>query len=176
MLVNALRTTKLSLSRLRGKHLIGKDVSMSKSAPPPQLLLENQICFAVHATAHAFAQAYKPLLAPLNLTYPQYLVMLLLWEKDDRSVSELGAPLFLDSGTLSPLLKRLRAAGYVTRSSDPEDERVTRIALTPEGAALREKAAAIPDAMRRAMGMDLGQLASVREQLKRLGLALRAVG
>lgn len=146
---------------------------MSEPASPPQLLLANQICFAVHATAHAFAQAYKPLLAPLNLTYPQYLVMLLLWEKDDRSVGELGAPLFLDSGTLSPLLKRLRAAGYVTRAPDPNDERVTRIALTPEGSALREKAAAIPGAMGAAMGMPLGQLASLRDQLKRLGQALR---
>ena len=146
---------------------------MSNSASPAHLLLENQTCFAVHATAHAFAQAYKPLLAPLNLTYPQYLVMLLLWEKDDRSVSELGAPLFLDSGTLSPLLKRLRAAGYVTRSPDAHDERVTRIALTPEGAALRAKAEMIPSAMRRAMGVDLGELAGLRDQIKRLGEALR---
>ena len=147
---------------------------MSDSASPAHLLLENQICFAVHATAHAFAQAYKPLLAPLNLTYPQYLVMLLLWEKDDRSVSELGAPLFLDSGTLSPLLKRLRAAGYVTRAADPEDERITRIALTPAGAALRDKAAAIPGKMGNAMGLDLGRIAGLRDQLKRLGGALRA--
>ena len=148
---------------------------MSDSAYPAHLQLENQICFAVHATAHAFAQAYKPLLAPLNLTYPQYLVMLLLWEKDDRSVSELGAPLFLDSGTLSPLLKRLRAAGYVTRAADPDDERVTRIALTPEGVALREKAEALPGGIWRAMGgIDLGQVASLRDQLKRLGEALRA--
>ena len=148
---------------------------MSDSASPAHLLLENQICFAVHATAHAFAQAYKPLLAPLNLTYPQYLVMLLLWEKDDRSVSELGAPLFLDSGTLSPLLKRLRAAGYVTRAADPDDERVTRIALTPEGAALREKAEALPGGIWRAMGgVDLDHVANLRDQLKRLGGALRA--
>lgn len=142
--------------------------------PPPQLLLENQICFAVHSTAHAFAQAYKPLLAPLKLTYPQYLVMLLLWEKDDRSVSELGAPLFLDSGTLSPLVKRLQAAGYVTRAPDPADERVTRVALTPKGAALRKKAEAIPAGMLCAMGLDLGQLATLRDQLKQLGQSLRA--
>jgi MarR family transcriptional regulator, organic hydroperoxide resistance regulator len=136
--------------------------------------LENQMCFAAHSAAHAFTQAYKPLLAPLKLTYPQYLVMLLLWEKDNRSVSELGVPLFLDSGTLSPLLKRLRAAGYVTRSADPTDERVTRIALTPQGAALKKKAAGIPAGMLCATGLETAQLAALRDELKRLGQSLRA--
>jgi MarR family transcriptional regulator, organic hydroperoxide resistance regulator len=147
---------------------------MSQAPPMDQLLLQNQICFAVHSASHAFTQAYKPLLAPLKLTYPQYLVMLLLWEKDNRSVSELGAPLFLDSGTLSPLLKRLRAAGYVTRSADPVDERVTRIALTPEGAALKTKAAGIPAALLCATGLESAHLAALRDQLQTLGQTLRA--
>jgi len=147
---------------------------MSRALPMDQLLLENQICFAVHSAAHAFTQAYKPLLAPLKLTYPQYLVMLLLWEKDNRSVSELGVPLFLDSGTLSPLLKRLRAAGYVTRSADPADERVTRIALTPQGAALKKKAAGIPAGMLCATGLESAHLMALRDQIKRLGQSLRA--
>jgi len=147
---------------------------MSQALSMDHLLLENQICFAIHSAGHAFTQAYKPLLAPLKLTYPQYLVMLLLWEKDNRSVSELGAPLFLDSGTLSPLLKRLRAAGYITRSADPTDERVTRIALTPEGAALRKKAAGIPEGMLCATGLETAQLAALRDELKRLGQSLRA--
>jgi DNA-binding MarR family transcriptional regulator len=149
---------------------------MNESPPSAHLLLDDQLCFAVHSAAHAFAQAYKPLLAPLGLTYPQYLVMLLLWEKDDRSVGELGAPLFLDSGTLSPLLKRLRAAGYVSRSRDPKDERVTRIALTPAGAALKNKARGIPAAMARAAQLDVAQFDALRDSLTRLGRSLRAAG
>jgi DNA-binding MarR family transcriptional regulator len=170
-----LRAIELSFSRHGGNALIAKDVSMNE-APPAHLLLDNQLCFAVHSAAHAFTQAYKPLLAPLGLTYPQYLVMLLLWEKDDRSVGELCAPLFLDSGTLSPLLKRLRAAGYVSRSPDPKDERVTRISLTPEGAALKNKAGAIPAAMACAARLDLAELGALRDSLQRLGRSLRAAG
>jgi len=143
---------------------------------PPQMQLENQICFAIHSTAHAFAQAYKPLLEPLGLTYPQYLVMLLLWEKDDRSVSELGAPLFLDSGTLTPLLKRLQAQGLIDRARDPRDERVTRITLTDAGKALAQNATDIPAAMLCAMdNSDLSHLAALRDQVKALGNALRKV-
>lgn len=175
MIVKPSRAAELSEGRAHER--IGKkDMAMSEAAVAARMRLEDQICFAVHATAHAFAQAYKPLLAPLRLTYPQYLVMLLLWEKDNRSVGELGGPLFLDSGTLSPLLKRLQGLGYVSRSVDPADERVTRIALTRQGAALRDKAAAIPQAMLGSMNLDLGELASLREQVKRLGAALRETG
>jgi len=140
---------------------------------PPELKLENQLCFAVYSTAHAFAQAYKPHLEPLGLTYPQYLVMLLLWEQDGRSVNELGAPLHLDSGTLTPLLKRMEKAGFVTRGRDEKDERITRIHLTPHGRTLRETARAIPVTMLCAMGLDLPGLASLRDQVSKVGDALR---
>lgn len=146
---------------------------MSPDTAPPQLKLENQLCFAVHSAAHAFAQAYKPLLEPLGLTYPQYLVMLLLWEKDDRSVSELGAPLYLDSGTLTPLLKRLQAQGLIARNRDTRDERVTRITLTEAGKALQLKAQAVPAGMLCATGLELGDLGTLRDQVNALGQSLR---
>lgn len=147
---------------------------MSSPLIPAEMRLENQICFAVHSAAHAFAQAYKPLLEPLGLTYPQYLVMLLLWEKDDRSVSELGTPLFLDSGTLTPLLKRLQTQGLIDRTRDRRDERVTRITLTDKGKALAKQGQSIPQAMLCAMGnMDLPHLIALRDQVKALGQTLR---
>lgn len=147
---------------------------MSTPLIPAEMQVSNQICFAVHSAAHAFAQAYKPLLEPLGLTYPQYLVMLLLWEKDDRSVSELGTPLFLDSGTLTPLLKRLQTQGLIDRNRDPKDERVTRITLTEAGKALAQKATDIPQAMLCAMGnVELPHIVALRDQVKALGQALR---
>ncbi|MFT3996729.1 MAG: MarR family transcriptional regulator [Asticcacaulis sp.] len=147
---------------------------MSTPLIPPEMQVSNQICFAVHSAAHAFAQAYKPLLEPLGLTYPQYLVMLLLWEKDDRSVSELGTPLFLDSGTLTPLLKRLQAQELIDRNRDPKDERVTRITLTGAGKALAQQARDIPQAMLCAMGdIELPHMIALRDQVKALGQALR---
>ena len=147
---------------------------MSDSPKSGHAMLDSQLCFAVHSAAHAFTQAYKPLLTRLGLTYPQYLVMLLLWERDDRSVGELSEPLFLDSGTLSPLLKRLQAAGYVTRAPDPRDERVTRVALTAQGAALRDEARGIPKAILRASGLEIDQLIALRDSIRRLGQSLRA--
>src|SRR3954466_4826409 len=104
------------------------------------LLLSNQICFAVYSTAHAFNRVYKPLLDALGLTYPQYLVMLVLWERDDVPVKEIGERLLLDSGTLTPLLKRLEAAGLIKRTRSKHDERQILIALTSQGQALRDKA------------------------------------
>ena len=138
--------------------------------------LDQQLCFAVYSAAQAFAQAYKPILAPLGLTYPQYLVMLLLWERDDRSVKELGEPLHLDSGTLTPLLKRLQSIGYIARGRDPEDERVTRVRLTARGAALRGAAARVPDQILCATGLGIDHLRELRETMKRLGIALRSAG
>ena len=111
-----------------------------KHAADLPLLLGNQICFAVYSAAHAFNRAYKPLLERLGLTYPQYLVMLVLWERDGVPVKDIGERLFLDSGTLTPLLKRLEAAGLVKRTRSTEDERQVLIALTPRGQALKEKA------------------------------------
>ncbi|MBX3208386.1 MAG: MarR family transcriptional regulator [Labilithrix sp.] len=113
--------------------------------------LDAQLCFALYSASRAFTRAYGPLLEPLGLTYPQYIVMLVLWERDDLSVSELGERLALDSGTLTPLLKRLEEAGFVDRRRDPDDERVVRVRLTRAGVKLEERAATVPtDLMRRA--------------------------
>jgi len=106
--------------------------------------LDSMLCFAIYATGHAFTRFYKPRLDALGLTYPQYLVLIVLWEGDDITVNTLGSRLFLDSGTITPLLKRLEARGLVKRRRDEDDERQVRILLTPEGRALREKAMSIP--------------------------------
>jgi DNA-binding MarR family transcriptional regulator len=130
------------------------------------LLLSNQLCFAIYSTAHAFNRVYKPLLDRLGLTYPQYLVMLVLWERDDLSVKEIGERLFLDSGTLTPLLKRLEAAHLVKRTRSVEDERQVLVGLTAQGAGLREKAkAVIPPAILAATGCSIGELAALQEKL-----------
>lgn len=120
--------------------------SRNTAAPPspPELLLDNQLCFALYSASLAMTKLYKPLLDALGLTYPQYLVMLALWERDGLTVSELGERLFLDSGTLTPLLKRLEAAGLLVRLRDVQDERRVRITLTGQGRALRDGAQPIP--------------------------------
>ena len=120
--------------------------SRNTAAPPspPELLLDNQLCFALYSASLAMTKLYKPLLDALGLTYPQYLVMLSLWERDGLTVSELGERLFLDSGTLTPLLKRLEAAGLLVRLRDVQDERRVRITLTGQGRALRDGAQPIP--------------------------------
>ncbi len=112
--------------------------------PDPALLLDNQLCFALYSASMALTKTYKPLLAPLGLTYPQYLVMLVLWEGDRMMVSELGARLVLDSGTLTPLLKRMESAGLVTRMRDVKDERCVVIGLTSQGRKLRSRATGLP--------------------------------
>src|SRR3954452_17618978 len=119
----------------------------SAAAADAPLRLDNQICFAVYSTAHAFNRVYKPLLERLGLTYPQYLVMMVLWERDGVPVKDIGEKLFLDSGTLTPLLKRMEAAHLIKRTRSTEDERQVLIALTPQGHALRERARAVPEAM-----------------------------
>lgn len=142
-------------------------------APKIPLSLASQLCFAVYSTAHAFNRVYKPLLDPLGLTYPQYLVMLILWEHDDQSVKALGDRLFLDSGTLTPLLKRLEAAGLVRRTRDRTDERQVRIALTDAGAALRAKAKSVPAAIACASGLGAEDVEQTRDRLLDLQAALR---
>ena len=107
----------------------------------------------MYSTAHAFTRVYKPLLDKLGLTYPQYLVLLILWESDGVTVSAIGERLLLDSGTLTPLLKRLEAAGLVRRTRAPSDERQVLIALTPKGDALREKARAVPQSILAAVSL-----------------------
>lgn len=136
-----------------------------KPASDLPLLLGNQLCFAVYSTAHAFNRAYKPLLDRLGLTYPQYLVMLVLWERDGLLVKDIGERLLLDSGTLTPLLKRLEAAELVRRTRSTEDERQVLIALTPRGQALREKARAVPQAILAASACSVSELTAMKNEL-----------
>jgi DNA-binding MarR family transcriptional regulator len=140
------------------------------------LRLDNQLCFAVYAAAQAFTATYKPLLEPLGLTYPQYLTMLVLWEEDGLTVSAIGERLGLDSGTLTPLLKRLEAAGVVTRTRDTADERQVLIALTPAGRSLKQKARGIPAKLLCASGMSLAEIKGLRGSVGRLAANLRATG
>ena len=137
-------------------------------------MLGNQLCFAIYSTAHAFNRAYKPLLDRLRLTYPQYLVMLVLWERDGRSVKEIGERLFLDSGTLTPLLKRLETAHLVKRTRSMDDERRVLIALTPQGEALRNEARAVPTAILAASGCSVNELSALRKNLIALREQLNA--
>jgi len=132
------------------------------------LALENQFCFALYSASHAMTKTYKPMLDRLGLTYPQYLVMLVLWEQDAILVKDIGARLFLDSGTLTPLLKRLEANGLVSRNRDPHDERQVRIVLSAEGRALRAKAQEIPKQVLCASGQQLGELSRIRAELARV--------
>jgi DNA-binding MarR family transcriptional regulator len=113
--------------------------------PIESMKLDNQICFAIYASSREITKLYRPLLQDIGLTYTQYVTMLALWEKDNVTVSELGNRLYLDSGTLTPLLKKLEAAGLVRRTRDRNDERSVLVTLTAEGEALREKAVDIPD-------------------------------
>ena len=145
-----------------------------KPAADLPLLLDNQLCFAVYSTAHAFNRVYKPLLDRLGLTYPQYLVMLVLWERDGVPVKDIGERLFLDSGTLTPLLKRLEAANLVKRTRSTEDERQVLIALTPQGQALREKARAVPQAILASSACSVGELSAMKSDLVALRDKLNA--
>jgi len=140
-----------------------------KDAADALLTLGNQLCFAVYSTAHAFNRVYKPLLDRLGLTYPQYLVMLALWERDGVPVKDIGERLFLDSGTLTPLLKRLEAAHLIKRTRSREDERQVLVALTSQGQALKEKARGVPPAILAASGCSIGELTALKKNL----LALR---
>ncbi|MFQ6326871.1 MarR family winged helix-turn-helix transcriptional regulator [Nocardia sp. CWNU-33] len=132
------------------------------------LTLDEQICFPLYAASRAMTAVYRPRLERLGLTYPQYLVMLALWERDDRSVGDLCDALALDSGTLSPLLKRLEAAGLVARRRSAVDERRVDVQLTARGRALRAEAVAIPAGMAEAAGLTMDELATLREILRRM--------
>ena len=134
--------------------------------------IDQMLCFAVYSAGHAFTRFYKPRLDALDLTYPQYLAFLVLWEKDDITVKTLGERLFLDSGTITPLIKRLEARGLVSRHRDPDDERQVRIRLTDEGRALKGKAMAIPLAVAKGTGLTregadvlLAELMALRDRL-----------
>jgi MarR family transcriptional regulator, organic hydroperoxide resistance regulator len=135
---------------------------MAADAP---LRLDNQICFAIYSTAHTFNRVYKPLLDRLALTYPQYLVMLVLWEKDGVPVKDIGERLLLDSGTLTPLLKRLEAAQLIKRTRSTQDERQVLIALTLQGHALREKARAVPPSILAASACSIAELSAMKSEI-----------
>lgn len=133
--------------------------------PFDPLALENQFCFALYSASLAMTKTYKPFLDKLGLTYPQYLVMLVLWQQDDVLVKTIGEKLFLDSGTLTPLLKRLEASSLIQRTRDEADERQVRITLTKEGRALRKKAQCIPHDVLCASGQTHEVLQDLREKL-----------
>lgn len=138
------------------------------------LELDKQVCFALYAATRAVTQLYRPVLDALGLTYPQYLVMLVLWERGASTVKQLGQALELDSGTLSPLLKRLEAQGYVRRERSVEDERVVLVNLTDAGAALRTRASGVPRRIAGATGMEFVELEMLRQNLVRLTDAVSA--
>jgi DNA-binding MarR family transcriptional regulator len=143
----------------------------SKAAPKAErpidwLQLDRQLCFALYSTSLAMTKLYKPLLAPLGLTYPQYLALLVLWEQDGLTVGELGTRLFLDSGTLTPLLKRMEAAGWLERSRAAEDERRVRLHLTAEGRAMKRRARGVPTQLAQATCAPLKEVAALTQRLQ----------
>ena len=147
-----------------------------RSAPSSDdlLKLDNQLCFAVYSASLAMTKLYKPLLDKLNLTYPQYLVMLVLWEQDGLTVSELGEHLSLDSGTLTPLLKRLEANGLVGRLRDVADERRVHITLTAAGRRLKGRAASVPACLMAAAQCSVPELIALTQQIQTLRDRIKA--
>ena len=139
---------------------------------PEWLHLDRQLCFALYASSLAMTKLYKPLLAPLGLTYPQYLVLLVLWQTDGPTVGALGEQLSLDSGTLTPLLKRMEQAGLLSRERDAADERCVLVRLSPQGRALKRRASEIPAQLACATACSLEELQSLTERLHSLRLQL----
>lgn len=140
------------------------------SVPAPRL--DDQLCFALYSASRAVTMVYRPLLDELGLTYPQYLVLMVLWEEEPCTVGQLGARLHLDSGTLSPLLKRLETVGYVSRIRAADDERRVEITLTPAGRALEERAACIPERLLGSGNADVSDLAALRDAVRNLAETL----
>lgn len=134
----------------------------------PALKLGDFICFSLYSASHAFTRVYKPLLDRIGLTYPQYLVMVLLWEKDGQSVGQIGEQLFLESSTLTPLLKRLEVAGHVKRERNPADERQVMIRLTDAGRALKAQTADFFDHLSQAVGMKGADIVALRDNIQAL--------
>lgn len=144
------------------------------TAPYPDLQLDRQLCFAVYAASHAFTAAYKPLLEPLGLTYSQYLVLIVLWEEDGLSVKEIARRLHLESATLTPILKRLEAGGFVRRRRDPADERQLRVELTDRGWAVQVQVSEVRQRIACALGTTEEALDTLRRQVEALIPLLRA--
>ncbi len=132
------------------------------------LLLDNQLCYALYAAAHRMTKSYRPMLERMGLTYPQYLVLLVLWESDGITVSEIGRRLRLDSGTLTPVLKRLEASGFLSRSRRQSDEREVEISLTEEGRALRAQAVAVRQSVMCQLNMSEPEIQAMRADLNAL--------
>lgn len=153
-------------------------MNLKKTLPPPTfsdnqtLNIDLQMCFALYSASLSMTKAYKPLLAELKLTYPQYLVLLVLWEKDAVTVNSLGERLFSDSGTLTPLLKRLEKLGFIQRQRSAEDERKVIVSLTKEGKQLQKQAASVPVQISCNTGCSLAELLLLNEQLISLRTAL----
>lgn len=141
---------------------------MSDKVLADPLALENQVCFALSLASRSVIAAYRPVLEPLGLTHPQYLVMLTLWEHEPLSIKELSALLHLDPGTLSPLVKRIEVLGYVQRSRSAADERILQIVLTEKGRAAREVALEIPKEMMRRLDIDVEELNALHGTMKKL--------
>jgi DNA-binding MarR family transcriptional regulator len=144
---------------------MSKSIPASPLSSDEMLTLDNQFCFALYSASLAMTKTYKPFLEKLGLTYPQYLVMLVLWQQDDVLVKSIGEKLFLDSGTLTPLLKRLETSSLIVRARDEADERQVRITLTREGRALKKKAQDIPYLVLCASGQPQESLQNLRTQL-----------
>ncbi len=159
-----------------GSEVAGRPATESNSPPDvlPQLFLEHQLCFLFHRISRDLTAAYRPLLADLGLTYPQYLVMLVLWQADGLGVGEIGDRVCLDSGTLSPLLRRLEGAGLVTRQRISADERRVTIQLTEAGRALRDRAADVPAAMVGRLVDDVPGYRALHDELTALAERLEA--
>lgn len=134
---------------------------------------ESMLCFDLYATHHAVGQVYQPLLAEFGLTYPQYLVMIVLWEREGSTVNELGARLDLASSTLTPLIKRLEAQGLVARNRDTKDERKVRVRLTAEGRTLEQKTAHVPSCVAKAFGLSVEEFVQLHEMLVKLREAIK---
>lgn len=143
---------------------------MSTTAAP---LLDEQICFALYSASRALTARYRDILEPLGVTYPQYLVLLVLWESDSVSVGALGSRLQLDSGTLSPLLRRLEAVGLIARTRSVTDERSVQVSLTESGSDLRNRAAGIPELVCAATGLEPADLRALQTQIASLAVAVR---
>lgn len=145
---------------------------MSLDQPATDLHLDAQLCFRLYRGERSLLGTYRELLDDLGLTYPQYLVMLVLWEEDNLPVSQIGARLSLDSGTLSPLLRRMETAGWLSRTRDGADERVVRVALTGEGVALKQRAAGVPRSLAERSGLDAEESATLARLLDKLCTSL----
>lgn len=145
-----------------------KQRTTTRSPAASALLLDQQLCFALYSANLAMHKVYRPLLRTLGLTYPQYLVMLVLWEQDAQTVSSIGERLFLDSATLTPLLKRLESAGLLTRTRAADDERQVVIELSAKGRQLKQPALAVPQAVFCAAACTSGELRSIKAELERL--------